>query len=304
MSIPVDSDEQKIPFDGYSNAAEEKRLWGEKLKLSNSRQMATGGSDEPGKKRSRDEELEKLIEASSGKGSSESVSGNQSQQNIPRCTPIMDISEMKEIVFPPTAATGDFSQMGTKSGTDKVYHHGYNRFYPRALEQYRNMSGGSMLEIGIDQKASLTTWLEYFPHAFIYGIDIGVSAEGERHRIFTADQSDTAQLENIVQNEIKHPVFFILDDGSHIPEHQTSSFNYLFNHLLLPGGTYIVEDIETSYWSKNGLYGYETRYGYHHKNSVLEKFKLLLDEINCEFLNSEARREQERIVSADFSPQV
>ena len=49
-----------------------------------------------------------------------------------------------------------------------------------------------------------------------------------------------------------------------------STFDLLFRQVLLPGGTYIIEDIETSYWSRNGLYGYTTRYGYHHENSCIE----------------------------------
>ena len=43
------------------------------------------------------------------------------------------------------------------------------------------------------------------------------------------------------------PVFAIIDDGSHIPQHQVSTFDLLFRQVLLPGGTYIVEDIETRY---------------------------------------------------------
>ena len=41
-------------------------------------------------------------------------------------------------------------------------------------------------------------------------------------------------------------VELIVDDGSHVPEHQILSFNFLFKNLLSPGSTYIIEDIETS----------------------------------------------------------
>jgi len=163
------------------------------------------------------------------------------------------------------------------------------------------MVGGGMLEIGIDQQKSLQTWLEYFPNAFIYGIDIGVAASGARHRIFKADQSSVPELENIAKHEISHPVFFIIDDGSHIPEHQVASFNYLFSNTLMPGGTYIIEDIETSYWTKNDIYGYRTNYGYHHNKSIIEVFKDLLDEINHEFLNHQAKSAQDRRLGSDLS---
>jgi hypothetical protein len=107
----------------------------------------------------------------------------------------------------------------------------------------------------------LRTWLEYFPQAFVYGLDISISREGDRYRIFKADQSNRAELRRIVDKELKHPLFLIVDDGSHVPEHQVACFDFLFgSSALLPGGTYIVEDVETSYWTRGGLYGYTTRF--------------------------------------------
>ncbi len=101
---------------------------------------------------------------------------------------------------------------------------------------------------------------------------------------------------------IKKPIFFIIDDGSHIPEHQKLTFDHYFSNLLMPGGTYIIEDIETSYWTRNGLYGYTTRYGYHHKNSLVEAFKDLVDDVNSEFLTPRNQETQESRLRTDFSP--
>jgi hypothetical protein len=80
-----------------------------------------------------------------------------------------------------------------------------------------------MLEIGIDQSKSLALWLEYFPHAFIYGLDINETAvsQGERYQVFQADQSDRQQLQRVMMTMNK-PVFLIIDDGSHIPLHQVN----------------------------------------------------------------------------------
>jgi hypothetical protein len=191
----------------------------------------------------------------------------------------------QEVILASTSKGGDFARIGRTHRTDKVTHHGYFRYYPRFLESYRSLSSQyGMLEIGIDQCRSLSTWQEYFPNLFIYGMDIGVSDEGPRHKIFQCNQSDHQQVEALVKNSISHDICFIIDDGSHIPEHQISCFDYLFDALLLPGGTYIIEDIETSYWTTGGLYGYQTRYGYGHKNSIIEVMKILLDEVNREFL--------------------
>jgi hypothetical protein len=119
--------------------------------------------------------------------------------------------------------------------------------------------------------------------------------------VFQCDQSDRRQLEAVAA-AIDRPVFAVVDDGSHVPQHQVATFDYLFSRLLAPGGTYIIEDIETSYWTRNGLYGYPTRYGYHHEQSCVEVFKDLLDDVNAEFLSPEARRAQERRVGRDLSP--
>lgn len=179
-----------------------------------------------------------------------------------------------------------FKQIGVSAGTDKVTHHGYDRFYPRFLDGLRDMSG-AMLEIGIDKYRSLKLWQDYFPHAFIYGIDIGAEFMDHRSRVFKADQSSESDLA-MVQTLIDKPVHFIIDDGSHIPEHQILTFNHYFRYLLEPGGVYIVEDIETSYWNKKSIYGYPTNYGYKHQSSFIERVKPLVDSINREFLNEAA----------------
>jgi hypothetical protein len=155
-----------------------------------------------------------------------------------------------------------------------------------------------MLEIGVENKYSINLWLEYFPNAFIYGLDINVSEEGDKYKIFKADQSNELELLNVassIRSSLHNKLFLIVDDGSHIPEHQILSFNLFFD-LLLPGGTYIIEDIETSYWSKNGIYSYKTNYGYHHNNSVVEFFKLVIDDINALFLTNENKEMQKFII--------
>ncbi len=204
-------------------------------------------------------------------------------------------NKQSEIIFPNTSNSSSFAKIGMKHVTDKITHHGYHRFYPRFIEFYRPLPADyGMLEIGIDRRESLFTWLDYFPKQFIYGIDIRIVDEGERYKIFKSDQSDISQIKKIVKNEIKHKIFFIIDDGSHIPEHQILCFNYLFKNSLIPGGTYIIEDIETSYWTQGKLYEYNTRYGYQHEKSCIEIFKSLIDDVNREFLTPNARDTQNK----------
>ena len=244
--------------------------------------------------------------------------------------------------------TDDFTQFGLKYRTDKITHHGYQRYYPRFIEQYRSLgskvdgdgdndnqsyhrfikdsgSDGSrgdgsrnassryaMLEIGIARGKSLLLWLDYFPHAFIYGIDKDIDSIGDRYHIIKADQSDMGEMKSIFNHSnnnnnntssvIQHDhLFLIIDDGSHIPEHQINTFDYLFNRVLAYGGCYIIEDIETSYWTKEGVYGYPTRYGYHHNKSIIEIFKHLIDDINAECLTNMNKDLQDEIIDNRIS---
>ena len=195
---------------------------------------------------------------------------------------------------------GDFFKIFQSKRSDKVTHHGYYYFYPRFLEHYRKMDmdgcggGGAMLEFGIENKHSFNAWLDYFPRAFFYGIDIQVNEESsQRFELLRLDQSHEESMK-MVATKITLPLFFVIDDGSHIPEHQILCFNIFFEKMAR-GGTYIIEDIETSYWSKEGLYGYKTEYGFHHPKSIVEIFKNIADDINGEFLHTENKQKQNEI---------
>jgi hypothetical protein len=165
--------------------------------------------------------------------------------------------------------------------TDKVTHHKYDKIYDFFLKNMYEKQG-SILEIGINKCSSLKVWLELFPNAYIYGIDIKVEKQGSKFEIFKKDQSKEQDLLEIKEKIKDKNLFFINDDGSHIPEHQLLTFNTFFP-LLEEGGIYIIEDIETSYWTKKGLYGYSTRYGYKHEKSIIELFKDVADGVNSEF---------------------
>ena len=160
-----------------------------------------------------------------------------------------------DVGYPANKINAEFYNIGKNCNTDKIHQHYYNNYYPKFIEYYKNYNNLAMLEIGVENKYSIHLWLEYFPKAFIYGVDINISDEGDdRYKIFRADQSNVNDLNNLIIN-ITKPLFLIIDDGSHVPEHQILTFDYLFNSLL-PGGTYLIEDIVTSYWKNCIIYGY------------------------------------------------
>ena len=192
-----------------------------------------------------------------------------------------------------------FRSIADRCGTDKTLYHGYDRFYPTFIEKFRDTDNACMIEIGIQKQLSLGLWLEYFPKMFIHGVDIGVEGSGERYCIHKVDQSNEAQLRALGEEikAAKKKCMFINDDGSHVPAHGIISFNYLFKEVLEGGGVYIIEDIETSYWKRGNIYGYDIRAGYKHRSSLVEIFKRVADDVNSEYLLEHEKEMQSALAS-------
>jgi hypothetical protein len=73
-----------------------------------------------------------------------------------------------------------------------------------------------------------------------------------------------------------------------VPSHQIKAFNILFKFSLADGGTYIIEDIEASFWKRGCIYGYDVvqdMKGNHHKAFDAMSAASLF--INREFLSEE-----------------
>jgi hypothetical protein len=88
---------------------------------------------------------------------------------------------------------------GIKYKTNKITHHGYERFYDHFLIplRYKNIN---VLEIGVDDLRSLKMWLDFFPNASIYGLDINEKKfDYERGTIFKGDQSKKTDLPKVVK---------------------------------------------------------------------------------------------------------
>ena len=165
-----------------------------------------------------------------------------------------------------------------ESRTDKVSHHGYHRFYPWFLAHFRNKEI-NLLEIGIDRTESLKLWKGYFDKLNLHGLDIDEKKfQDEEVTLHRVDQSNDVELDSFVKN-IGINFDIILDDGSHVPDHQMLTIKKLW-HLLKPGGVYIIEDIETSYWKRSSIYGYRFNAG---KKGIIQNFYDLVDVINAEF---------------------
>jgi len=62
--------------------------------------------------------------------------------------------------------------------------------------------------------------------------------------MYEGDQGNDTDLQGAVDRF--GPMDIIIDDGSHCMTHMRSTFRFLFLHMLRPGGTYIVEDLQTN----------------------------------------------------------
>ena len=138
-------------------------------------------------------------------------------------------------------------ELGLRFGTDKSSpFHNYLNFYESFMAPLRE-APITLLEIGVFRGASLATWREYFPNAKIVGVDIQPTAkqfETDRVHIELADQSN---LEHLAELAVKHgPFDIVIEDGSHMWEHQTTTLRALFP-FVRNGGYYVVEDLQTNY---------------------------------------------------------
>jgi hypothetical protein len=144
--------------------------------------------------------------------------------------------------------------IGLQFGTDKSSrHHDYLNFYERFFAGRRH-EPLAILEIGVLNGASLKTWREYFPNARVVGCDIDPMARRWATPGIEIEYMDQSNLEDLVRVASKHgPFDIIVEDGSHLWEHQITSLKTLFP-FVRPDGIYIVEDLQTNFGDFQGDY--------------------------------------------------
>jgi hypothetical protein len=153
----------------------------------------------------------------------------------------------------------DLGLLARAYGTDKAGPlHRYTPVYERHLRA-RRRERIVLLEIGIGGEhddpsaggASLRMWRRWFPRAQIHGADLfdksGVA--GRRIAVHRTDQSDATALRELATTI--GPCDVVIDDGSHVCDHVIRTFQVLFP-VVRPGGTYVIEDLQTSYLPRYG----------------------------------------------------
>ena len=130
--------------------------------------------------------------------------------------------------------------------SDKHYFHRYTDFYERCFKRLDPVT--DVLEFGVLKGASMRWLLQRFGQARIVGADIlPIQPEWPRDpriEYREVDQCHRSSIANMLKS-LDRTYDLIIEDGSHIPEHQASCLA-LCVPWLRPGGMYILEDIHTS----------------------------------------------------------
>jgi|GEM_PF-2187647 len=149
----------------------------------------------------------------------------------------------------------------------------YQELFARFLAEKRPIT---LLEIGVQNGGSLQLWQKFLPEGSqIYGIDVDPLCRklefAENIQVFTGN----ANSQDFWKSNLQDVTFdAIIDDGSHLCDEVTATFDLLFDKKLNLGGIYLVEDLHTSYsWAYNG--------GFRERGSSVEYFKGLIDAINA-----------------------
>ncbi|HEU5469266.1 MAG TPA: class I SAM-dependent methyltransferase [Actinophytocola sp.] len=183
----------------------------------------------------------------------------------PNLWPDLDAFRPKHVVPPAVLELGyritqtlarrtdpDLGRLAIQYGSDKWGAHRYTPLYEHHLSNFTNQQI-RLLEIGVgggetaEGGASLRMWKHFFPRGLIFGIDIFDKSAVVEQRISThqVDQGDRAALDSFAREF--GPFDVVIDDGSHYSSDVITSFQALFPHVR-PGGTYVVEDLQFSYW--------------------------------------------------------
>ena len=136
-----------------------------------------------------------------------------------------------------TTLAAIYESLGPGLFADKGTVHTYIEPYAELLAPYRH-AAHRVVEIGVGDGHSLRMWRRYFHRAEIVGIDLetrNVDAPG--CRLIRGDATDPRTYREVGRVDVA------IDDGSHQLADQVAAFTLLWP-LVVPGGLYVIEDIQ------------------------------------------------------------
>lgn len=173
-----------------------------------------------------------------------------------------------QVIAAMTPPRADLRALAVRFGSDKWAGHWYAAHYERHFARLRD-ERVRLLEIGIGGYAddlrggyaddlrdgyaddlgggSLLIWKHFFPRGLVHGLDVHDKSGLDQPRLRTirGNQCDAALLAELAGRI--GPLDIVIDDGSHLSDDVLAAFHALFPRLR-PGGIYVIEDLQTSYW--------------------------------------------------------
>lgn len=182
----------------------------------------------------------------------------------------------------PSNPLEDYYFKGSHNVMYKWWH--YFEVYHIFLKKYIGTEA-RILEIGVFNGGSMTMWGNYFGRkSIIVGIDVDEKCkqyEEDNIHICIGSQGDVDFLKNV--SEKWGPFDVVIDDGSHMMQHQIITFETLFP-LLRENGVYICEDCHTSYMHDYGG-------GYKESSTFIEYSKNFADYVNSQHINEKKQND-------------
>ncbi len=142
-------------------------------------------------------------------------------------------------------------------GSDKQFWHRYIPLYEEELGKLVRCN--NVLEFGVFKGESIRWLNNKFPHAEIFAADIlPIQPEwpvASNIKYYYVDQGSLETIETLF-NTIDKELDLVIEDGSHLPDHQRNCLMESVKHIT-SGGVYILEDLHTShpehqFYKKNG----------------------------------------------------
>ena len=122
--------------------------------------------------------------------------------------------------------------------------HGYSKFYYNEFEKIKELKN-NILEFGIHFGASQAAFSKYFVNSKIIGVDKNPYFKkffSKNIRTLYCDVSDNHSL-YFLRKYLKEEIDIIIDDASHIPDHQLKTFIEMFS-ILKNKGVYVIEELD------------------------------------------------------------
>lgn len=152
----------------------------------------------------------------------------------------------------------ELTKIANECNTDKGFlrdeGHGFTEFYNNIFDTFREKAISenrklNILEIGIQYGPSLKMFNEFFNHnCEIYGCDIDIRQNNYNDtnvHIYQLDANSKISINNFLNNIGNIKFDIILEDASHIAEHQIHTLLYLYKNVK-DDGIYILEDLHVS----------------------------------------------------------